>query len=125
MLVDAMQGIFDMIKTLGLYAAPEIGAAPPGNSIGLYFLAGTPGEYHDRTRHDGYLLTVNVKHTDQKTAINAGEKILTRLTARGTAYPPGIDSIRVSTPLSYVDREEQGAYIFTAVYEVFTTTKGR
>ena len=125
MLIEAMQGISDMIKALGLYAAPEVGAAPPGNSIGMYFLPGTPGEYHDRTRHDNYLLTVNVKHVDQKTAIDAGEKILARLTARGTAYPPGINSIRVSTPLSYVDREEQGAYIFTAVYEVFTTTKGR
>ena len=127
MIVDALTALRGMIKVTGL-PAPEIGPAPDGDSIGMFIAGGTPAEFLSRGREDSLTLVVNVKNSNQKTAITWGETVQSAFTKRGAALPAGdgwrVESIALATPLTYVDREETGRWIYSVVFDLNFTTKG-
>jgi len=127
MIEDALTGLRGKIQVLGL-PAPEIGPAPDGDSIGMFIAGGIPAEFLSRGRNDVLTLVVNVKNSDQKTAINWGETVQAAFMKRGAALPAGdgwrVESITLATPLSYVDREESGRWIYSVVFDLYFTTKG-
>lgn len=127
MIEDALTGMRGMLKVAGL-PAPEIGPAPDGDSIGMFIAGGIPAEFLSRGRRDNLTLVVNVKNSDQKTAISWGETVQRTFTKRGAALPTGtgwrVESIALATPLTYVDREESGRWIYSVVFDLFFTTKG-
>ncbi len=127
MLDDALTALRGKLTVAGL-PAPEIGPAPNGDSIGMYIAGGTPSEYLSRGREDNLTLVINVKNLNQITAVQWGEKVTKTLCGRATALPAGTDwrveSISVSTPLTFVDIEETGRYIYSVIFDMIYSTKG-
>lgn len=108
-----------------VFAPVVVGAAPPGESIGIYYGAGsTPTEGLNRSKKYHLLLTVNSKSSDQPEAVFALGAVTKAFTQKGASYPAGdgwhVDSVKVNSPPQYVD-VVAGAYIWAEIFDVILT----
>jgi len=118
-----LNDILGLLGNVDLYSKVMIGSMPADNGIAMYLSPGAPDiiDLKKNTINE-ISLVVNAKHENQLICLQALSDIHYYLTVSQN-YPGNILDIETSTSPNYLDREENGQWLYGSILNVKFTIR--
>ena len=113
-----LNDILGLLGNVDLYSKVMIGSMPTDNGIAMYLSPGAPDIIDLKKNTINEIpLVVNAKHESQLTCLQALSDIHLHLTTLKD-YPNNILDIETGTSPNYLDREENGQWLYGSILNI-------